>query len=133
MLTGVITGLLAGVLGVLAGWWTTLAIHRLPRGERILRSWPQCAACHAYLAGTDMIPLFSWMRLRGRCRSCKIWLGYRFPLLELGTGALFAVLTLRLGVSVALLAYLYFAAVCVALFVIDVKVHRLPDVLTLPS
>lgn len=133
MLAGVITALLAGVLGVLAGWWTTLAIYRLPRGERILHSWPRCESCHDYLAGKDLIPVLSWLVLRGKCRSCAAPLGYRSLALELGTGLLFAVLVLRMGMSVALLAYLYFAAVCVALFVIDIRVHRLPDVLTLPS
>ncbi len=133
MFAGMIATPLAGMLGVMAGWWVSMAIRRLPRGEPIFRSWPRCYACDGYLAGKDLVPVFSWLALRGKCRSCGAPLGYRYLLLELGTGLLFAVLTLRLGLSLALLAYLYLAAVCVALFIIDVRVHRLPDILTLPS
>ncbi len=133
MFAEVIGALLAGVLGVMAGWWVSMAIRRVPDGEPILRSWPRCHACNGYLAGKDLVPVFSWVALGGKCRSCAAPLGYRYLLLELGTGVLFVILALRLGASVALIAYLYLAAVCVALFIIDVRMHRLPDALTLPS
>lgn len=119
--------------GVLAGWWATLAIRRVPKDEPVLRSWPRCGACDRYLAVGDLIPIVSWVLLRGRCRQCAARLGWHYPAVELLTGGLFVVLTWQLGLTVALLAYLYLAAVCVALFVIDAREHRLPDALTLPA
>lgn len=133
MFIDLITAVLTGMLGVAAGWWASLAIRRVPRDEPILQSWPRCHSCNAYLAGKDLIPVVSWFVLRGKCRSCAAPLGYRYLVLELGTGLLFALLALHIGVSVALIAYLYLAAICVALFVIDLREHRLPDALTLPA
>jgi leader peptidase (prepilin peptidase)/N-methyltransferase len=123
----------AGLVGLAVGWWASLAIRRVPREEPILRQWPRCHACDAYVAARDLIPVYSWFALRGRSRCCGAPLGYGYLALELGSGVLFAALTMRLGVSVELAAYLYLAAVCVPLFVIDGRDHRLPDALTLPS
>jgi leader peptidase (prepilin peptidase)/N-methyltransferase len=75
----------------------------------------------------------SWLILRGKCRNCANPISPRYPLVEAGTAALFVAFGLRLGVHAALPAYLYLAAVGVALAMIDLDVQRLPDVLTLPS
>lgn len=70
---------------------------------------------------------------RGWCRACRSAYGIRYPLLELVTGGLFTVMALRFGFSPLLPAAWYLAALGVALSVIDIRQHRLPDVLTLPS
>lgn len=77
--------------------------------------------------------MLSWLWLRGRCRACSTRISARYPLVELSTGVLFAVLAARFGTQPALPAFLYLAAVGIALAVIDVDVRRLPDALTLPS
>ena len=133
MLTSMLTLSLAAVLGAGAGGWVSMAVRRVPGGEPIVRRWPRCHACDAYLPGRDLIPVVSWFLLKGRCRCCTAALGYRYLAYELGTAVLFVLFAARFGPSVELIAYGYFAAVCVALFVIDVKVHRLPDALTLPA
>jgi leader peptidase (prepilin peptidase)/N-methyltransferase len=79
------------------------------------------------------VPVLSWLSLRGKCRDCGNPISARYPLVEAGTAALFAVMALRFGWDWELPAYLYFAAVGLALALIDFDVKRLPDVLTLPS
>ena len=88
------TGLMAvALLGVLAGWWATLAIRRVPKGEPVLRSWPRCHACDRYLSLSDLVPVVSWVLLRGKCRQCAARLGWHYPALELVTGGIFVLLT----------------------------------------
>jgi leader peptidase (prepilin peptidase)/N-methyltransferase len=71
--------------------------------------------------------------LRGSCRHCGTRISLRYPAVEAGTALLFAVLAAHFGAHAVLPAFLYLGAVGVALALIDVDHHRLPDPLTLPS
>ena len=71
--------------------------------------------------------------MRGKCRDCSAPISPRYPLVEAGTAALFGLLAARFGADPVLPAYLYLAAVGIALALIDLDTKRLPDVLTLPS
>lgn len=123
----------SGVLGLAIGSFLNVVIWRVPRGESVVRPPSHCPHCDHQLAALDNIPLLSWMVLRGRCRYCGGPIATRYPAVELGTALLFAGLALKFGADSVLPAYLYLAAVGVALALIDLDVKRLPDVLTLPS
>jgi leader peptidase (prepilin peptidase)/N-methyltransferase len=131
-----VTGLLAvlcGVLGLAVGSFLNVVVHRVPAGESVVRPASHCPGCGRAVRPRDNVPVLSWLALRGRCRDCGERISVRYPLVELATGALFAVLAVRFGPDPALPAFLYLGAVGIALALIDVAVKRLPDVLTLPS
>jgi leader peptidase (prepilin peptidase)/N-methyltransferase len=75
----------------------------------------------------------SWLLLRGRCASCHAHISSRYPLVEAGTAVLFVAVAARFGFTLELPAYLYLAAIAVALAMIDFDVRRLPDAIVLPS
>jgi leader peptidase (prepilin peptidase)/N-methyltransferase len=131
----VTTALIAAlaVLGLLIGSFLNVVIWRVPRGESIVSPPSACPTCGAGIRPRDNIPVVGWLVLRGRCRDCKAPISARYPLVEAGTGALFAVMAVKFGLHAELPAYLYLAAVGLALALIDIDVKRLPDVLTLPS
>lgn len=131
-MTGVVAALCA-VFGLAVGSFLNVVIWRVPRGESVARPPSHCPHCDAAIGPRDNIPVVSWLLLRGRCRQCSNRISARYPLVELATAGLFVALALRLGPHVVLPAYLYLAAVGVALTLIDIDVQRLPDVLTLPS
>lgn len=86
------------------------------------------------MAPRDNIPIVSWLALRGACRSCKAPISWRYPLVESGTaGAFVAVVLLFPDDPWAWPAWWYFAAVCIALVVIDLEVMRLPNAIVMPS
>jgi len=122
-----------GLLGLAIGSFLNVAIWRLPRGESLVRPPSHCPACDAPVRPRDNVPVLSWLLLRGRCRDCHARISARYPLVELLTGVSFAALALRLGAAWALPAFLYLAAVGVALACIDWDTRRLPNALTLPS
>lgn len=124
---------LVTVLGLLVGSFLNVVIWRVPRGESVVRPPSACPRCGSPIAPRDNIPVLSWLLLRGRCRQCSAPIAVRYPLVEAGTAAAFAGATLAVGVGWALPAYLYLTAVGVALALIDLDVHRLPDPLVLPS
>lgn len=124
---------LVAVLGLAIGSFLNVVIWRVPQGLSVVRPPSACPACATPIRHRDNLPVLSWLLLRGRCRDCGVRISPRYPLVELGTAALFAALALRFGADWALPAYLYLAAVGIALALIDLDCKRLPDALTLPS
>lgn len=125
--------LACALLGLVVGSFLNVVAWRLPRGASLLRPASHCPACAAPVRPRDNVPVLSWLLLRGRCRDCAAPISRRYPAVELLTAAVFAGLAARLGADAALPAFLYIASVGLALALIDLDVHRLPNALTLPS
>lgn len=129
---------LFALAGLLTGSFLNVVIHRVPRGESVVEPASHCPACDHAVRWFDNIPVLSWIVLRGRCRDCRAPISPRYLVVEAATGASFAVIgavTLD-GTAASLtlsLTLCYAAAVGIALFLIDVAVHRLPDALTIPA
>jgi leader peptidase (prepilin peptidase)/N-methyltransferase len=127
---------LAGLAGLVAGSFANVVIHRVPRGESLVRPASRCPACDTPVAPRDNLPLLGWLLLGGRCRACRAPIPTRHPLVELGMGLLWFVLTLRLvgaGLGWAVPAYLALAFVCLVLAVIDASTRLLPNRITYPA
>jgi leader peptidase (prepilin peptidase) / N-methyltransferase len=121
------------VIGLMAGSYLTLLADRIPVGGTVIHPPGRCAGCGATLRATAMIPVASWLLSRGRCVTCQAPIRTWQPAVEGATGLLFALMALRFGLSPVLPAFWYFAALSVALAVIDLRYRRLPDLLTLPA
>ena len=122
-----------GVLGLLIGSFLNVVIYRVPREESILFPGSHCPNCEAPVRARHNVPVLGWLMLRGRCASCSEAISARYPLVEVGTAALFVAITIRFGLSAQLPAYLYLSAIGVTLAMIDFDVRRLPDSIVLPS
>ncbi|TQO20399.1 leader peptidase (prepilin peptidase)/N-methyltransferase [Rhodoglobus vestalii] len=136
-----------GVFGLLIGSFLNVLIYRVPLGRSVVSPPSSCPGCSAEIRPQDNIPVLSWLLLRGRCRHCSMPISRRYPAVELGTGlfffavswltlpAVFAAVSAPATVAaiLATIASLYLAAVTVALTLIDIDVHRLPNAIVLPS
>jgi len=122
-----------GLLGLVVGSFLNVVVWRVPRGESVVHPPSACPRCGHAIRPWDNVPVVSWLVLRGRCRDCSAPISARYPLVEAGTGLAFALTTWWNGVDWALPAFLYLAAVSVALTLIDLDVRRLPDAIVLPS
>lgn len=137
----------AALFGVLIGSFLNVVIWRVPRGESLLLA-SHCPSCGAAVRPWQNIPVLSYLALRGRCAGCKTPIGVRYPLVELGTGLVFALVTwgyclafpgpsgdamLTVAWWLGLIGYLWFAAAGIALAAIDARHQRLPDAIVLPS
>lgn len=128
--------LLLGILGLLIGSFLNVVIYRVPRGESIVSPGSHCPRCGHALRAWELIPILSFLILRGQCRICQDKISWRYPAVELLTGCLFY-LTGTFGFSMdwhpaRLSLNLVFVSVLIALSFIDLDTFRLPDVLTLP-
>ncbi len=129
--------IIAGLFGLIIGSFLNVVVWRVPRGESVVNPPSACPSCATPIKAYDNIPVVSWLLLRGRCRSCSEPISIRYPLVELGTGLAFAGVVVGgiLGLfSLALVpVLLYFAAITVALGLIDLDTRRLPNAIVLPS
>lgn len=122
-----------GLLGLVIGSFLNVVIHRVPLGHSLISPGSHCPACESPVQARHNVPVLGWLVLRGRCKTCSVRISPRYPLVELLTGVLFLLVALRFGFSPVLPAYLYLAAIAVALAAIDLDVKRLPDAIVLPS
>lgn len=129
----VVLCVLTAVVGLAIGSFLNVVIWRVPRGESIVRPGSRCPSCGSTLLARDNVPVLGYLLLRGRCRACSRAVSRRYPVVELLTAALFVAVTAKVGPQWELPAFLYLVAVGVALAAIDIDVHRLPDVIVLPS
>ena len=127
--------LLLGVFGVLIGSFLNVLIYRIPLKRSIVSPPSACFGCDTPIKAYDNIPVISWLLLRGRCRTCKVGISMRYPIVELGTGVAFAVTAWKFHGNALLLmmAFLYLAAVSVVLALIDLDTHTLPNRIVIPS
>lgn len=123
---------LAGVLGALVGSFLNVVIHRLPRGESLVRPRSRCPWCGAQIASYDNVPVLSWLVLRGRCRRCGARISPRYPLVELLTALAFAAVVLVRGFDEDLALELPFVATLIALAGIDYDHKLLPNRIVYP-
>ncbi len=145
---------LAGILGLLVGSFLNVVIYRLPK--MMERQWAaecaelagkvadsaekfnlmvprsRCSSCGHVIAWYENIPVLSYLFLRGKCSVCGAKFGWRYPLVEAVTGALFFFCAWRWGLTATGLAWSGFTATLLALALIDWDTTLLPDDVTLP-
>jgi leader peptidase (prepilin peptidase)/N-methyltransferase len=127
-----VTAVISGLYGLLFGSFANVVIHRIPRGESIVLPRSACPSCGQCIAARDNIPVISWLLLGGRCRGCGDRIGPRYPVVELTAAALFVIVGAAEGLSWVLPAQLFFVWALLALSVIDIDTHRLPNALLYP-
>ncbi|TFU15131.1 prepilin peptidase [Thermus tengchongensis] len=122
--------LFALVLGLLVGSFLNVVVHRLPRGESLVFPPSRCPHCGRRLGPMDLVPVLSYLVLRGRCRYCGKPISPRYPLVEALTGGLFLLASLFYPPSLEALLVFAFLGLLVALAFIDLDTFELPDGLT---
>jgi prepilin signal peptidase PulO-like enzyme (type II secretory pathway) len=83
---------LAAALGACVGSFLNVVLWRVPRGESIVAPPSHCPACGTALRPAELVPILSWLVLRGRCRHCGVHISARYPLVELSCAIAFGLL-----------------------------------------
>jgi leader peptidase (prepilin peptidase)/N-methyltransferase len=124
---------MAAALGLIAGSYLNVVIHRLPRGLSTVLPRSSCPACGTPIQARDNVPLLSFLLLGGRCRACRAPIPWRYPLVEAAAALLFVACLERFGLALAAAAAALFCCLMIALCLIDLEHLILPDRLTLPG
>src|ERR671937_429588 len=100
--------------GLAIGSFLNVLAARVPLRRSVVRPASACMSCDNEIAWYDNVPLVSYVVLRGRCRSCGVAIGWRYPAVELATALLLAGCVWRFGATAATVAAGVFFAVLVA-------------------
>ncbi|MGY4858099.1 prepilin peptidase [Cryobacterium sp. AP23] len=141
--------IVSAVLGLLIGSFLNVVVYRVPAGISISSPPSACPRCNSSIKARDNVPVLSWLLLRGKCRNCRSAISTRYPLVEFGTAVFFGLVTWSylagkisgawaapldsVPQALVLIALLYLGAASVALALIDVDTHRLPNSIVYPS
>jgi leader peptidase (prepilin peptidase)/N-methyltransferase len=123
----------SGLFGLAVGSFLNVVIWRVPLGVSLSHPPSACPSCDTPISARDNIPLFSWIVLRGHCRTCRTGISVRYPLVEVATAALWVAVALRFGWSWTTPAVDAFVAGLVALACIDLEKYLLPKRVVYPT
>ena len=140
-----------GIVGAAIGSFLNVVVYRVPKGLSVVSPPSACPGCGHLIRSWDNIPVLSWLLLGGKCRDCRAPISVRYPLVEAGTALFFGLVgwwaltdsigdqavsitsTGAIGFALSLVAFLYLTGVSVALALIDLDTHTLPDRIVLPA
>jgi leader peptidase (prepilin peptidase)/N-methyltransferase len=120
------------VFGLVIGSFLTVVVARVPEGRSVVAPPSHCDSCGTRLGPLDLVPVVSWVVLRGRCRHCGTRIGPEPVVLEIATATLFVLMAVRFDddLPAAIPAYCILSATLVAQTWIDLRTQRLPREIT---
>jgi len=123
----------AFLFGTALGSFLNVLIYRLPRHESVLSPPSHCPHCGTPIRYMDNIPIFSYLLLRGRCRSCSETIALRYPIVELATGCMVAVIFWLQGPTYQMVSDIFLGALLITAAMIDLDHMIIPNRLTYPG
>jgi len=115
------------IFGITIGSFLNVCIFRIPRGESIVHPPSHCPSCNYQLKSLDLVPVFSFLFLRGKCKKCGIKISWRYPLIELLTGIMFSLIVYKYGFNLTSLFYSLFSAALIVVTFIDLEHFLIPN------
>lgn len=114
------------MFGIVIGSFLNVCIYRIPQKEDIVRVRSHCMSCGYKLEWYDLVPLFSYLFLQGRCRKCGAKLSVQYPLIEALNGILYVIIVCIHGVNIDSLLYCLLGSALLVLSVIDFRTYEIP-------
>lgn len=115
------------VLGLVIGSFLNVCICRIPIGQSVVRGGSYCPSCGSSLKPADLVPVLSYLFLRGKCRHCGEKISFQYPAVELLTGGLFVLSFYCFGLQPMTLIAWALACVLIVASGIDIHTFEIPD------
>ncbi len=126
MLPTILLYIIIFLYGIVIGSFLNVCIFRIPKQENIVKIRSHCMNCGYQLKWYDLVPVFSYLCLGGKCRSCKQKISVQYPLIELLNGVLYCIVFAVYGISVEALLYALLTSALITLSVIDLRTYEIP-------
>ena len=117
--------IVAFLYGIVIGSFLNVLIFRIPKKENIVQS-SHCMSCGHKLGWRDMVPVFSYIILRGRCRQCGARISIQYPLIEALNGVLYVVVFMAGGFTFSSVLYCLMTSALIVIAVIDERTYQIP-------
>ena len=112
--------------GIVIGSFLNVCIYRIPMHETVVSERSHCMRCGYQLSWYDMIPVFSWLFLGGKCRKCKEPISPQYPIVEATNGVLYLLIFAVCGFELESIIYCLMASALLVLSVIDWRTYEIP-------
>ena len=120
------------IYGITFGSFFNVVGLRVPKKESIISPPSYCTTCDRQLKFLDLVPVLSFVVLKGKCRGCGSKISGLYPFMELVTGIVFALSFYKLGFSMELVVAILFMSLLVIITVSDIAYMLIPDKVLLP-
>ena len=114
------------IYGIVIGSFLNVCIYRLPLQENIVTTRSHCMKCGYQLRWYDLVPLFSYLFLGGKCRKCKEKISVQYPVIEALNGVFYVLIVAECGVTLESLLYCLLLSALIVLSVIDFRTYEIP-------
>jgi leader peptidase (prepilin peptidase)/N-methyltransferase len=119
------------IYGLLIGSFLNVCIYRIPKKQSIVKGRSACMHCNQTISWYDLIPVVSFVRLRGRCSQCKRRISYQYPLVELINGIIYLAIAYKQGPTFVMLLYALASSLLLVVSIIDWRTFEIPPRLSL--
>lgn len=120
------------IFGLVFGSFYNVVGLRVPKNESIAYPPSHCTKCDRRLTALDLVPVFSFLFLKGKCRTCGAKIHWVYPLMEFITAGLFALSFWKFGFTPELIVAILFVSLLVIITVSDIAYMLIPDKVLLP-
>ncbi len=129
----IISYLMIFIYGSIIGSFLNVVIYRVPRKENIVFGRSHCPQCGEQIRWYDLVPIFSYLVLKGKCRNCKVNISKRYPLVEAFTGVIFVITFLINGMNVTSICLCCYSTILIVIGYIDADTMTIPDSLVIST
>ncbi|MBU5677587.1 prepilin peptidase [Alkaliphilus sp. MSJ-5] len=119
------------LLGTIIGSFLNVCIYRIPLKESIAFPPSHCSKCNTSLRALDLVPVCSFLFIKGKCRYCGEKISYQYPLIELLNGLLYLWVYLKFGLTLEFLAYSILCSILIVVGIIDYYHQVIPDTINI--
>ncbi|AGY76850.1 MULTISPECIES: prepilin peptidase [Clostridium] len=112
-------GIIIFIFGTIIGSFLNVCIYRIPMQESIVYPSSHCTNCGNRIKWYDLIPIVSYVILRGKCRNCREKISKKYPIVEFITGLLYLMLYIKFGISIDIVKYVVFISILIVIGIID--------------
>ena len=126
MLPTILLYIIVFLYGIVIGSFLNVCIYRIPKKENIAKVRSHCMSCGYRLKWYDLVPLFSYLFLGGKCRKCKEKISIQYPVIEALNGVLYLFVFAEYGLSIETLLYCLLFSALITLSVIDFRTYEIP-------
>lgn len=114
------------IYGILIGSFLNVCIYRIPEKQSVVVVRSHCMSCGKQIKWYDLVPLVSFLVLRGKCRYCKAKLSWQYPAVEALNGILYGIIVLVNGFNITSILYCLATSALLALSIIDWRTYEIP-------
>lgn len=115
------------IFGIVLGSFYNVVGYRIPKGQSLIKPSSHCTKCNHKLGASELVPIFSWIFQRGRCKKCKDKISSFYPIFEFATGLLFVISYLIFGFSIEFVITVTFISMLLIIIISDYQTMIIPD------